>query len=318
MQSCLADSTGCMLRHDIYLAIIRVLQVPTSCTKAFSETTLFSNMQPLANGLQRKLSAVTQAALAPVGGISEKNVGVGLMLKFSDETGCAEIVGFRKGSPAELCGLLSPSGDILYHVDDRSIYQMQLNEVVNLILGPVNSHVTLTVKKNKPDSAYRRVTLTRASVVSGATPAAQNLVDQCLQNLLQQQEVARRIEETKKQLSHFSALQPAVTSVPVAAPSNGFVGNSGVGDTGLLQRISAAAMLQQQLVPSAAPEQQQQQQQQQQKQQQQQQQQQRQQEQLPRQLQQEERQRTGEKMSSKQLAEFLAPQVIQNGLSAYI
>ena len=122
----------------------------------------FSNMQPLANGAPRQYSAVTQAALAPTG-------GVGLVLKPSPETGYVEIVGFRQGSPAELSGQISSTGDLLCEVDGRSVHQLEAKEVTKLILGPVNSLVTLTVKQNKAEAMPRRVTLTRAPAVCGAT-----------------------------------------------------------------------------------------------------------------------------------------------------
>jgi hypothetical protein len=188
-------------------------------------------MQPLANGAQRQFSAVTQAALDPAGGASDDKVGVGLLLKPSPETGYVEIVGFMQGSPAELSGgLLSPTGDLLCEVDGRPVHKLEAKEVTKLILGPVNCQVTLTVKQNTPNAVHRRVNLTRAPAVNGATFAAQNLVLQ--QQLLQQQ------------------------------------------------------LLQQQL--------------------------------LQQQRQQEEIQRAGATMRAKELAEYLAPQVIQSGFSVYI
>ena len=125
-------------------------------------------MQPLANGAPRQYSAVTQAALAPTGGSSEDKVGVGLVLKPSPETGYVEIVGFRQGSPAELSGQIAATGDLLCEVDGRSVHNLEAKEVTNLILGPVNSLVTLTVKQNKADAMPRRVTLTRAPAASVA------------------------------------------------------------------------------------------------------------------------------------------------------
>jgi hypothetical protein len=188
----------------------------------------FSNMQPLANGAQRQFSAVTLAAFAPAGGSSDDKVGVGLLLKPSPETGYHEIAGFRQGSPAELSGLLSPTGDLLCEVDGRLVHKLEAKEVTKLILGPVNSQVTLIVKQNTTDSVHRRVTLTRAPAVSGATFAAQNLALHKQQQQQQQQQL------------------------------------------------------------------------------------------LQQQLQQEERQRAGAMMRAKELAEFLAPQVIQTGFSVYI
>ena len=135
-------------------------------------------MRSLANGAQRQFSTVTQAAFAPAGSRSDGKVGVGLVLKSSPETGYVEIVGFRQGSPAELSGLLPPTGDLLCEVDGRPVHKLEAKEVTKLILGPPNSQVTLTVKQNTPNSVHRRVTLTRAFEgrgVSGASPAAQNL-----------------------------------------------------------------------------------------------------------------------------------------------
>jgi hypothetical protein len=163
----------------------------------------FSNMQPLANGVQRQFSAVTQAALAPAGGHSDDKVGVGLLLKPSPETGYHDIAGFMQGSPAELSGLLSPTGDLLCEVDGRPVHKLEAKEVTKLILGPVNSQVTLTVKQNTPNALHRRVTLTRAPAVSGATFAAQNLALQqqlLQQQLLQQQLLQQQFLQQQQQL----------------------------------------------------------------------------------------------------------------------
>ena len=143
-------------------------------------------MQPLANGAPRQYSAVTQAAIAATGVSSEDKVGVGLVLKPSPETGYVEIVGFRQGSPAELSGQIFPTGDLLCEVDGRSVHKLEAKEVTKLILGPVHSLVTLTVKQNTPEAMLRRVTLTRAPAITGATPQQQQQQQQQL--LLQQQQ----------------------------------------------------------------------------------------------------------------------------------
>ena len=122
-------------------------------------------------------------------------------------------------------------------MDGRPVHKLEAKEVTKLILGPVNSQVTLTVKQNTPNAVHRRVTLTRAPAVSGATPAAQNLAFQ--QQQQQQQQQHQLLQQQQHQL-------------------------------------------------------------------------------LQQQLQQEERQRAGAMMRAKELAEFLAPQVIQTGFSVYI
>jgi C-terminal processing protease CtpA/Prc len=175
----------------------------------------FSNMQPLANGAPRQFSAVTQAALASAGGSSDDKVGVGLLLKPSPETGYPEITGFRQGSPAELSGLLSPTGDLLCEVDGRSVHKLEAKDVTRLILGPVNSQVTLTVKRNTPDSVHRRVTLTRAPAVSGATPADQNLALQKQQQLQQEERQRAGAIIRAKELAEFLAPQVIQTGFSV-------------------------------------------------------------------------------------------------------
>ena len=111
-------------------------------------------MQPLA-GAPRQYSAVTAAALAPTAGPSDEKVGVGLVLKPST-TGFVEIVGFRQGSPAELSGQINATGDLLCEVDGRSVHNLEAKEVTKLILGPINSLVTLSVKHDSADAQIRR------------------------------------------------------------------------------------------------------------------------------------------------------------------
>ncbi len=169
-------------------------------------------MQPLANGALRQDSAVTQAAIAATGVPSEDKVGVGLVLKPSPETGHVEIVGFRQGSPAELSGQFFPCGDLLCEVDGRSVHKLEAKEVLKLLLGPVHSLVTLTVKQNAPQAMLRRVTLTRAPAITGATPQQQQqqlllqqqqqqqlLLQQQQQQELHQQELLRQRQQQEEQ-----------------------------------------------------------------------------------------------------------------------
>jgi hypothetical protein len=89
-------------------------------------------------------------------------VGVGIIAKPS-VTGHFTIMGLSEGSPADLSGQIAP-GDILYEVDNRSVKNLEQQEVAQLILGPVNSSVTLSVKQNSPNAPIRRITLTRGTL----------------------------------------------------------------------------------------------------------------------------------------------------------
>ena len=86
-------------------------------------------------------------------------VGVGIIAKPS-VTGHFTIMGLSEGSPADLSGQIA-AGDILCEVDNRSVKNLEQQEVAQLILGPVNSSVTLSVKQNSPNAPIRCITLTR-------------------------------------------------------------------------------------------------------------------------------------------------------------
>jgi len=92
---------------------------------------------------------------------SDEKVGVGLVLKPS-ATGYHKIVGFMQGSPAELSGQIATTGDLLCEVECRSVHGLEAKEVTKLILCPINSLVTLSVKQDSPGASIRRVTLTRS------------------------------------------------------------------------------------------------------------------------------------------------------------
>jgi hypothetical protein len=115
----------------------------------------------------------------------DEKVGVGLVLKPS-ATGYHKIVGFMQGSPAELSGQIATTGDLLCEVECRSVHSLEAKEVTKLILGPINSLVTLGVKQDSPGASIRRVTLTRSPAVVGSTPAPQNYAQQQQQQQQQQ------------------------------------------------------------------------------------------------------------------------------------
>ncbi|MEL7328310.1 MAG: carboxyl-terminal processing protease CtpC [Cyanobacteria bacterium J06559_1] len=71
--------------------------------------------------------------------------GVGIQITQEEETDEIVVVAPIEDTPAFEAGLLS--GDIIKAVDDQSTEGMDLSDVVNLIRGPVDSSVTLSVSR---------------------------------------------------------------------------------------------------------------------------------------------------------------------------
>lgn len=89
--------------------------------------------------------------------------GIGSYVSMDTVTGYPILSGVFNDSPAEKSGLRD--GDIIYEVDGESIYGLTLTEVTNLIKGPENTDVELTIVRNG-ESNYLHITVTRGKVES--------------------------------------------------------------------------------------------------------------------------------------------------------
>lgn len=85
--------------------------------------------------------------------------GVGIQITQDEETEAITVISPIEGSPAAEAGLLSQ--DIIVSVDGKSTKGMDINGVVSLIRGPVNSKVTLTVLRENKKLNF---TVTRARI----------------------------------------------------------------------------------------------------------------------------------------------------------
>lgn len=73
--------------------------------------------------------------------------GVGIQIAQDEETEDITVISPIEGSPAAKAGLLSK--DVILEVDNTSTKGMDINGVVSLIRGPVNTDVTLTVLRGE-------------------------------------------------------------------------------------------------------------------------------------------------------------------------
>ncbi|MEM9091105.1 MAG: carboxyl-terminal processing protease CtpC [Cyanobacteria bacterium P01_F01_bin.53] len=85
--------------------------------------------------------------------------GVGIQISQDEETNEIVVVAPIEDTPAYEAGLLS--GDIITSIDGQSTEGMELSDAVNLIRGPVNSGVQLTVKREEEPLNFQ---LTRARI----------------------------------------------------------------------------------------------------------------------------------------------------------
>lgn len=87
--------------------------------------------------------------------------GIGALLNVNKE-GNPVILAPMDNSPAQKAGLRP--GDIILEVDGKDVSQASLSEVVQRVLGPAGTQVTLTVRA--PESTeVRKITITRAKIV---------------------------------------------------------------------------------------------------------------------------------------------------------
>jgi len=93
--------------------------------------------------------------------ISGEFEGIGALLNVNDE-GNPVILAPMDGSPAQKAGL--KPGDIILEVNGADVSQAPLSEVVQKVLGPAGTNVTLTIR-NPDTNEVRQVTITRARIV---------------------------------------------------------------------------------------------------------------------------------------------------------
>lgn len=89
--------------------------------------------------------------------------GIGSYVTMDTVTGYPYLSGVFDDSPASRAGLRD--GDIIYKVNGEDIYGLTLTEVVNLIKGPENTTVDVTIVREGA-SDYITVTVTRGKVTS--------------------------------------------------------------------------------------------------------------------------------------------------------
>lgn len=75
--------------------------------------------------------------------------GLGIQVAAPEKGGGVVVVAPLEGTPAERAGLRS--GDIITHVDGRSILEKSLREVVAELRGPVGSRVVLTISRGEAE-----------------------------------------------------------------------------------------------------------------------------------------------------------------------
>lgn len=89
--------------------------------------------------------------------------GIGAYVSLDSVTALPKISGIIEGTPAEEADLRPD--DLIYKVDDQSVYDLSLTEAVALIKGPEGTTVKLTiVRSGEPD--YLEITVPRRKVES--------------------------------------------------------------------------------------------------------------------------------------------------------
>lgn len=131
---------------------------------------IYGAISGLVNALDDPYSAFQDPALAAAfqNSLSNEIQGIGASLDVTSD-GEIIIVTPLSGSPAEQAGLMP--GDIITAVDGKDTVNMNILEVISLIQGPIDSKVTLTIKRNGTTSNYSitRKRITVPSVVAETT-----------------------------------------------------------------------------------------------------------------------------------------------------
>lgn len=113
-------------REDAYTAIREMLEQLDDPYTRFMDPQEFRNMQIDTSG---------------------ELTGVGIQISQEEETNNLVVVSPIEDTPAFEAGVLS--GDIIEAIDGQTTEGMDINEAVSLIRGPVNSNVTLTIKRGE-------------------------------------------------------------------------------------------------------------------------------------------------------------------------
>jgi carboxyl-terminal processing protease len=92
--------------------------------------------------------------------ISGEFEGIGALLNVNEE-GNPVILAPMDGSPAQKAGLRP--GDIILEVNGDDVSQSPLSDVVQKVLGPAGTNVTLTIRSPE-ENKVRKVTITRAKI----------------------------------------------------------------------------------------------------------------------------------------------------------
>ena len=77
--------------------------------------------------------------------ISSKITGIGVNI--SSQSGKTQIINVMEGTPAQYAGL--QNGDIITNIDGKDVNGLPLSDVANLVRGPENTFVTLTLVRGK-------------------------------------------------------------------------------------------------------------------------------------------------------------------------
>lgn len=125
-------------REDAYVAIREMLEQLDDPYTRFMDPQEFRNMQIDTSG---------------------ELTGVGIQLSQDEETNELVVVSPIEDTPAFEAGVLS--GDVIIQIDDQSTVDMDINDAVNLIRGPVNSDVTLKVRRGERELDFN---ITRARI----------------------------------------------------------------------------------------------------------------------------------------------------------
>jgi carboxyl-terminal processing protease len=125
-------------QEEAYTAVREMLEQLEDPYTRFMDPQEFSNMQVETSG---------------------ELTGVGIQISQEEETKEIVVVSPIEDTPAYEAGLLS--GDIITSIDGQSTEGMELSDAVNLIRGPVNSSVQITVKRDDNPLEFE---LTRARI----------------------------------------------------------------------------------------------------------------------------------------------------------
>jgi len=79
--------------------------------------------------------------------------GVGIQLTQDEDTKKIIVISPIEGTPAAKAGVLAK--DEIVKIDGKSTTGMNVNDVVNLIRGPVDSDVSLTIKRNNQEKIFK-------------------------------------------------------------------------------------------------------------------------------------------------------------------